>query len=246
MSRASGAVRIFRYNWPVFVATWVFALVLFGAARFALASPLRPLLVVAASAAVVWSAIALGVSAYVYDWSALSGGAWLPGLVGDAASGWAAIHAGLDAEIDLTALPAAGCVDRLDIFDPKVMSSPSIHRARRVTASRAATPSPPTALALADASCAAIVVAFTAHEIRQVDARERFFGELRRALRPGGRALLVEHVRDPANFLAFGPGFFHFLPRREWLRLAARAGLRVADERRITPWVMALTLERPA
>jgi hypothetical protein len=245
VKRPSGAFRIFLYNAPVFVTTWAFALV-FAAAAATSVLPLRGLLFVAAAGAVLWSIVALGVSAYVYDWSALSGGAWLPPLVGDAARGWAAIHAGLDAEIDLGALPPDGCVGRLDIFEPAVMTSPSIARARQTTAAGPATPSRATALALADESCSAIVVAFTAHEIRDAGARERFFLELRRALRPGGRALLVEHVRDAANFLAFGPGFVHFLPRKEWLRLAEEAGLAVVDERRITPWVMALTMERPA
>jgi ubiquinone/menaquinone biosynthesis C-methylase UbiE len=107
-----------------------------------------------------------------------------------------------------------------------------------------ATPCRPTALALADEACDAIVIAFTAHEIRDVRARETFFGEVKRVLRPGGRAFLIEHVRDAANFLAFGPGFMHFMPRAEWLRVVTHAGLVVKDESRVTPFVMALTLER--
>lgn len=55
---------------------------------------------------------------------------------------------------------------------------------------------------------------------------------------------IVEHFRDLANFLAFGPGYVHFVSRDEWLRLAAHANLAVASETKITPWVTALTLAR--
>ena len=102
----------------------------------------------------------------------------------------------------------------------------------------------PETLALASNSCDAIVVAFAAHELRDARTRELFFDELHRALAPHGRVILVEHVRDWANFAAFGPGVLHFQSRVEWLRLAAHAHLKVADERRITPFVMVLTVEK--
>jgi SAM-dependent methyltransferase len=169
----------------------------------------------------------------------------VPALLDPGTRTWATIHAGLDAEVDLDGVMPGRCVARLDIFDPRLMTSPSITRARVTTGSaKEASPCSPTALALDDRACDAVVVAFTAHEIRDRAAREAFFDELRRALRPGGRVLLVEHLRDLANFFAFGPGYLHFVPRREWLRLAAHAKLAVASETRITPWVMALGLER--
>jgi hypothetical protein len=56
---------------------------------------------------------------------------------------------------------------------------------------------------------------------------------------------LVEHFRDARNFLAFGPGFWHFFPAREWLRVARGGGLRVVGRGRMTPFVGYYVLEKP-
>lgn len=239
MSRESGAKRIFLYNWPLYVSTWVLSWVV--------AAALGPLGWLAAVVAVGWSAISLGTSFYIYDRSELLGGKWLVALLPHVSERWAAVDAGLDAEIDLKAAMPGRCVGRLDIFQPEFMRAGSIRRARQRTARVSeATPSSPVALALPDASCDAVVVAFVAHELNAADTREKFFLEVSRVLRRGGRMVLVEHVRDAANFAVFGPGFWHFLPRSEWLRLAQHSKLKVVIERRVTPWVVAWALEKPS
>jgi SAM-dependent methyltransferase len=236
-------MRIFLYNRPAFLGTWALAALL-GVAALRWRA-LTPLALVGAGA-VAWSLVALCVSFYVYDRSNLVGATWIPPEIRAVAT-WATIHAGLDAEVDADGVMQGNCVARLDIFDKQLMTSSSIERARRRTASeKAAIACSPSALALADGACGAVLVAFSAHEIRDVRARELFFLELRRVLLPGGKVLLVEHVRDVMNLLAFGPGFLHFQSRVEWLRLAEHADLRVAHEARITPWVMALALEKSA
>jgi SAM-dependent methyltransferase len=246
VKRQSGAVRIFLYNWPVYALTWTFALAVLLALFVGLAPPLAWVAAFGAGGAFVWSLVSLFVSYYIYEKSELASGRWVPRVLGSQAGAWATIHAGLDAEIELDGVMPSPCVARLDIFDSRFMTSPSIARARaRTPRAKPAKSCSPTALALESDACDAIVVAFTAHEIRDEAAREAFFSELRRALRPGGKVLLVEHLRDAANFLAFGPGFLHFGPRREWLRLASQAKLDVVSEMRVTPWVMALALARP-
>jgi hypothetical protein len=83
-------------------------------------------------------------------------------------------------------------------------------------------------------------------ELRGAGAREAFFRELARVVAPQGCVLLVEHLRDLQNAAAFGPGALHFLPRREWLRLAAISRLRVTREAKLTPFVSVFFLEPAA
>jgi len=239
----SGAVRIFRYNWPKYAVTWCAAVAaLCYAEHFG-----GWLLVLGALLALAWSALSLAVSHYVYDRSALAGGKWLPALLPANTEAWATADAGLDAEVALDAVMPGTCVARLDIYDGATVGARSVDRARAITPrAHAATRSSATALALGDGACDVVAVIFTAHEIHDAGVRERFFLEVKRTLRAGGRLLLVEHLRDAPNFLAFGPGFLHFQPRAEWLRLARAAELRVAAETRVTPWVMALALEKAA
>jgi SAM-dependent methyltransferase len=242
MKRPSGAMRIFIYNWPIYVGTWTLGLAIVFAA---LAEPrlARPILVIGVLP-LVWSAASLLVAFHIYDRSGLHAGSWISPLLPASVQRWATVHAGLDAEVELDAVMPGSCMARLDVFDRRLMTSPSIRRARAQPArAHVAAQCSPTALAVPDRACDAIVVAFTAHEIRDRLARERFFDELHRCLRIGGRAILVEHPRDFVNFLAFGPGYLHFLPRKEWLRLGAGAHFVVAQEMRVTPWVMALSLE---
>lgn len=247
MSRPLGAVRIFSYNWPTYLATWGGAL---GAGLVAWqlrAPPWTLLLGLGATIAAGWSLLSLGVSYYVYDYSPLSCGRWLLPLLPSSTTRWSGIDAGLDAEVALDAVMPGQCAGRIDIYDPATMGAASVRRARQQTLRTVpAVAASPGALPLDDASCDCVLVVFTAHEIRCQPTRERFFAEVKRTLRPGGRMLVVEHVRDLANFVAFGPGCLHFQTRREWLRLARLTGLAVAHERRVTPWIRVFAFEKEA
>lgn len=56
--------------------------------------------------------------------------------------------------------------------------------------------------------------------------------------------VLVEHLRDWKNFIAFGPGFVHFHSRRSWLRTIREAGLLIERESAVTPFVECFVLRR--
>ena len=83
------------------------------------------------------------------------------------------------------------------------------------------------------------------HELRSEAERTAWFAEARRCLRQGGRLILLEHTRDFANFLAFGPGFLHFHSPASWRRCWEGAGLQALDEFRVTPWVRIFVIVGP-
>ncbi len=116
------------------------------------------------------------------------------------------------------------------------MTEPSILRARQLAESRAAA-ARSDALPVEDGWADAVLLIFTAHEIRTRDSRVRFLAEVRRVLAPHGTVVLMEHLRDASNFAVFGPGFLHFLSAAEWRQNIAAAGLRVCEEFALNPFV---------
>ena len=124
-----------------------------------------------------------------------------------------------------------------DIFDPEQMTERSIRRARELSGTsdhhRASWKSLPAESEIFDT----VFLIFAVHELRDCRARHTFFQEVARVLKPEGCAVLVEHLRDFENFLAYGPGCLHFHSRRTWTVAFDAASLRVRSERTITPFV---------
>lgn len=190
--------------------------------------------------------VSLLVSFYVYDVSQLYTLNWLPDLAGTKSAQLVNIHAGFDETSALLArrFPKAA-LTVLDFYDPNLHTEVAIRRARaayppypgtqRVTATR---------LPLAPGGAERVFLFMAAHEIRQPAQRAAFLGEVRRLLAPDGQAVVVEHLRDLPNFLAYTIGVLHFYSSSEWRRVFRAAGLAVAHEEKITPFVSAFTLIR--
>jgi len=248
-SQYEGVLQILRFNWPWYALAAVLCAAAFTYWRVARPSAaVAAVILSAAGLAAFWSLASLWVSHLVYDRSKIADGTWIDQSLPAPPSSIATFHAGLDETSALLSekFPSAR-IAIFDFYDPASMTEPSIRRARRT--SRAVSASIPIdirRIPLNDGTQSAAFVVFAAHELRDTEERILFFREIRRVLRREGDLLVVEHVRDAWNLLAFGPGALHFLPRTAWLRAFRDAGLELLDARRVTPFVTVFRLRAAA
>jgi hypothetical protein len=246
--RFRGVLQIIRFNWPHYLAG-VGAVALSIAALRCVPMPVAVRLVawVGVFLAVFWMGSSLLASHWVYDRAGIYQLQWIKDALPRVPSRWVNLHAGFDEfTVGLRALFPTSHGAVWDFEDARVTTESSIARARRMTtgAPRALKVNH-SALPEEDAAFDAAFLIFAAHELRLREARARFFSELFRTLRPSGSLLLLEHLRDVPNALAFGIGALHFLGRVEWLRAAGAAGFNLEREFSITPFVRVFLFRKP-
>ena len=247
MSTHAGLWKIVRFNWP-----WYAAAIAFTSAGALLLRSGMPggawsaLVAAGMLVATAWVLGSLAVSHHVYDRSGVSRGAWLDGIASASVRRVAILHAGQDEASEVVArrLPRAE-IRVFDFYDPAKGATGSLERARAL-ADEHAVAIAPNGIPMDDAALDLALVVFAAHEIRGERERVAFFRELARVLAPTGRLLVVEHLLDGWNLLAYGPGAFHFLPRAAWERAFGGAGWRLVRESACTRFVRVFELVRTA
>ena len=80
------------------------------------------------------------------------------------------------------------------------------------------------------------------HEMRDAQQRQQMLMALAEGLAPSGRVVVVEHLRDLPNAVAFSVGFAHFLSRSSWQRDFDASGLALLEEKKVTPSVRQFVL----
>jgi ubiquinone/menaquinone biosynthesis C-methylase UbiE len=247
VKKFNGVLQILAFNWTLYaLAALVILVLLTLSLRFTIPPTLKLVLYPAMALASFWMLSSLLVSHYVYDRSRLYRWDWLAPLFKTPPGHWANIHAGLDQTTDaLERLFPDPARKVLDIYNASSMTEPSIKRARhRANGPPQAEHAEASSLPLRDSECDAVFLIFAAHELRSCDDRQRLFLEVSRSLRTGGQVIVAEHLRDWANFLAYGPGAFHFHSRKEWQASWRITGLEVDREISITPFVSCFSLTK--
>lgn len=244
--RFARALRIAGYNWPLYAAAGL-GIVLGVTLAFFPGIPvfLRWAGAIGAGVAAWYAAASFLAFHWMFDRSQLLSGQWLKQDFPEPPARWVQINVGLEeTTLPLEQVFAGATGKTLDLYDPAVMTEPAVTRAKQDHSTTAALRVQPESLPIEDAWADVVIVTLAAHEIRNSEKRERFFQELRRIVSPAGKVVVVEHLRDLAAALAFGPGIFHFFPRSQWLQQGSRSGLELVGERSITPFVRVFLYRR--
>lgn len=237
-----GVLNTIRFNWHFYAIAFVFLCALLILKPFVDVAFGNYILIVFITVFTIILS-SLTVSFYVYDLSNLYRLDWLAD--DNSQINIANISAGFDETSHLLELKFNNAkLTALDFYNPETHTEVSIKRARN------AYPAYPNTIKidtnqinLPNDSFDIIFMILAAHEIRNNDERIMFFKEANRILKPNGQIIVVEHLRDFANFAAYNIGFFHFLSKSTWLKTFESSNLKIIRTEKITPFITIFTLK---
>ncbi|MEZ4792650.1 MAG: methyltransferase domain-containing protein [Gelidibacter sp.] len=185
------------------------------------------------------------VSAYVYDFSGYYNFDWLKecGLDKINLQTIVNINAGFDETSFILNKHFHWCDLKVyDFYNSENHTEPAIVRARKVSLVYPDTQQITTnQIPLKDNSADAIFLLSAAHEIRSHKEKIQFLKECNRVCKPEGKVIMVEHLRDFPNSLAFSVGFTHFFSKNVWQNAFMESGFDSLDETKFTPFMSIFT-----
>jgi len=185
--------------------------------------------------------IPLIVSTYVYDFSKYYEFKWLEAIIKPEVTYKKMIN--INAGFDETSFiikrkyPNSD-LKVFDFYNADEHTEPAIVRARKVTQEYPNTVQIKTNyIPLEDNSVDVVFLLSAAHEIRKEKEKIQFLKECYRVCKPNGEVIMVEHLRDVPNFLAFSVGFTHFFSQKVWRKVFKKAGFNSVLETKFTPFM---------
>ncbi len=246
-TRYQGVINIIAFNRHLYV---IAGAVIISLAAFAFRVPGLPglMALILLVLVVLFQLVSIAVSYYIYDRSKLYSLQWLhlSEPLGD--HQLVNVNAGFDetSSLIMDKYPSVQ-MSVYDFYNPDRHTEVSIERARKRYSPYPGTVHVDTRhFPMQDAFADTVLLVLAAHEIRDRKERIIFFDEVRRILKPGGRVMVMEHLRDLPNFLAFTIGFLHFYSETDWTRLFSDANFIVESEAKFTPFISIYTLIKHA
>lgn len=181
------------------------------------------------------------ISAYVYDFSGYYQFHWLNKLAIDAdtVKTIVNINAGFDETsfILQNKFPNAK-LQVFDFYNPQKHTEPAIVRARKVSLFFPNTRQMNTSqIPIQEKEVDIVFLLSSAHEIRSNSEKLEFLKECYRICKPNGKVIMVEHLRDFPNFIAFTIGFTHFFSSKVWKKSFKASGFTKIEETKFTPFM---------
>lgn len=181
------------------------------------------------------------VSAYVYDFSGYYNFEWLKKL--DIATETKQQIVNINAGFDETSFIIKNKIPNsnlsvFDFYNPDKHTEAAIVRARKASLVYPDTKQiTSNAIPLENNSIDIVFLLSAAHEIRSNKEKVTFLKECKRIVKLNGQVVLVEHLRDLPNFLAFSIGFTHFFSKGTWIKAFKDAGFKNFTEHKFTPFM---------
>ncbi|MDJ1473271.1 methyltransferase [Xanthocytophaga flava] len=242
-----GVVNIIRFNWHFYVLAFGIVLVVCILIYLDVFTGLiQPIAGIGTGIAFFYLLGSLVVSHFIYDRSDLYKLTWLNRLQLSGIGTFVNIHSGFDETSLLLQRFFPGADWKiLDFYDPAKNTEISIKRARKYKPVVAGTRTVQTTnWNLLSGSVTTIFGFLAIHEIRTPEEKVLFFQEAYRVLEKEGHFILIEHLRDRNNFLAYGPGFFHFFSERSWKEAFNKTEFLLIDQFRISPFISVFVLKK--
>lgn len=240
-----GVLNIVCFNWHFYLLSGLFIIFLVLLAVF-LGEIYSIYLLLIAFLVFLPTVISLVVSAYVYDFSDLYSFSWIKNLQISLQSNIININAGFDETSTL--LKNQHQFENLQVFDfydETKHTEISIKRARKAYPAFPNTQNITTThIPLEESSIDVAFLIFSAHEIREENERNSFFSELNRIIKENGKVILVEHLQDLPNFIAYTIGFLHFHKKSTWKNTFQNSNFYIKQEIKHTPFVSVFILEK--
>jgi len=181
------------------------------------------------------------VSAWVYDFSGYYKFQWLKKIIpnSEGVEQIVNINAGFDeTSFIIKNLFPESDIKVFDFYNAKRHTEAAIKRARKVSLVYPNTQQIASDLIpIEDATVDIVFLLSAVHEIRSHEEKVQFLKECHRICKPGGKVIMVEHLRDFPNFLAFSIGFTHFFSRSVWKNGFERSGFSSFRETKFTPFM---------
>ena len=238
-----GVRNIIRFNWHFYLIALFFLIFGFGLNLF-LSTDFKFIINFILFLIGISVLFSLLVSWYIYDYSGLYEFNWMGRF--ENANQILNIHAGFDETSEIIQQKFKNAeLTIFDFYDEQKHTEISIKRARKLFPDSEKTIRIVTnQFPVENEKFDLIFNIFSAHEIRNMEERVQFFKEQNRVLKPNGKIIVTEHLRDFSNFLAYTIGFFHFHSKNTWKKTFEESGFQIEKEIKKTAFISTFILIR--